>query len=159
MADRSNVYRAAIAALALSASGFVGIISFEGYTENAVIPVRGDVPTAGFGTTEGVTMKTKLPPVQAVQRARMDAVKYEAVIKRCVTVPLAQNEYDAYVSLAYNIGPTAFCGSTLVRKLNDSDYAGACAEILRWDRFHGKPLRGLTLRREHEYDLCTGAIQ
>jgi lysozyme len=53
--------------------------------------------------------------------------KFEGAVKQCVTVPLAQYEYDAYISLAYNIGPTAFCGSTLVRLLNAGDYeGGAC---------------------------------
>lgn len=83
--------------------------------------------------------------------------KYEGAIKECVAVPLHQHEYDAYLSLAYNIGPTAFCGSTLVRKLNAQDYTGACREILRWDRFKGQPLRGLTLRREGEYRQCMGS--
>jgi lysozyme len=41
-----------------------------------------------------------------------------------------------------------------VRKLNAQDYAGACQEILRWDNFQGKPLKGLTLRREKEYRQC-----
>jgi lysozyme len=71
-------------------------------------------------------------------------------------VPLHQHEYDAFLSLAYNIGAGAFCGSTLVRKLNTGDYTGACAEILRWDKFQGQPLRGLTLRRQAEHRQCLG---
>jgi lysozyme len=89
-------------------------------------------------------------------RALTDIQKFEGALSRCVTAPLHQYEYDAFVSLSYNIGASAFCGSTLVKKLNSGDYAGACAEILRWDKFQGKPLRGLTLRRQSEYELCTG---
>lgn len=152
-----NKSRIAIAVLTLSAGGFVGIISNEGYTESAVIPVKGDVPTAGFGTTEGVTMKTKLPPVQAVQRALKDASKFEGAVKQCVHVPLHQYEYDAYVSLSYNIGAGNFCSSTLVRELNQQHYDVACAQILRWDRFHGQPLKGLTDRRQRENRQCKGA--
>lgn len=148
--------RMTVGALTLSAAAFVGIVAHEGYSDRAIIPVPGDVPTLGFGTTEGVRLGDTTTPPKAVARALQDVTKYEGALKRCVTVPLHQHEYDAYVSLAYNIGPTAFCGSTLVRKLNALDYVGACQEILRWDRFQGKPLRGLTLRRQAEHQRCVG---
>lgn len=142
--------------MALSALGLVGIVGFESYTDRAVIPVPGDVPTIGFGTTEGVKMGDRITPPVALERALRDATKYENAIRSCVTVPLYQREYDAYVSLAYNIGAGAFCGSTLVRLLNAGQYAEACAQISRWDKFHGKPLKGLTIRREKERAQCEG---
>ena len=129
--------RFAVATLTLSAAAFVGILTREGYTEQAIIPVPGDVPTAGFGTTQGVTMETRLPPVQAVQRALRDAGTYEGALKRCVKVPLSQDEFDIYTDLSYNIGPTAFCGSTIVRKLNAQEYGAACGHILDWKKFKG----------------------
>ena len=144
------------AALTLSASALVGISLHEGYRDTAYIPVPGDVPTIGFGTTEGVKMGDRITPPKALARALQDVGRYEGALKLCVKVPLYQYEYDAYVSLAYNIGSRAFCRSTLVRKLNDGDYPGACLEILRWDRFKGQPLRGLTIRREREYRQCIG---
>jgi lysozyme len=128
----------------------------EGYSDTPIIPVKGDKPTIGFGTTEGVKPGDKTTPPQALARALQDITRYEGALKQCVRVPLHQYEYDAYISLAYNIGPTAFCGSTLVRKLNAQDYAGACAEILRWDKFQGQTLRGLTLRRQAENRMCRG---
>ena len=149
--------RIAISALALSASALVGIAVHEGYSPVAYRPVPGDVPTVGFGTTDGVKMGDRTDPVQALTRKLADVQRFEGALKRCVRVPLHQHEYDAFLSLAYNIGPGAFCGSTLVRKLNAGDYAGACAEILRWDRFQGQPLRGLTLRRQAEHRQCLGA--
>lgn len=147
--------RVKIAGLSLSAIALVGIALHEGYSDRAYTPVPGDVPTIGFGTTEGVKPGDTITPPKALQRALQDVQKYEGALKRCVKVPLHQHEYDAYISLSYNIGPTAFCNSTLVRKLNAEDYAGACAEILRWDKFKGQPLRGLTIRRQQEYGLCT----
>lgn len=146
--------RAGIAGLAVSASAFVAIVLSEGYSDHAIIPVPGDVPTMGFGTTSGVKPGDTITPPRAVARALSDMQKYEGAIKQCVKVPLSQQEYDAYVSLAYNIGPTAFCRSTLVGKLNAGDYAGACQQILVWDKFKGKPLRGLTIRRQQEYAQC-----
>lgn len=148
--------RIAIAALSLSAVAFGGLVAYEGYSPTAYVPVKGDVPTIGFGTTEGVKPGDTITPPQAVQRALRDVSKYEGAIRQCVKVPLHQYEYDAYVSLAYNIGPGAFCGSTLVKKLNAGDYEGACTEILRWDRFKGKPLAGLTKRRQQENARCRG---
>ena len=148
--------RIAVGALMLSASGFVGILLSEGYSDTAIIPVQGDVPTIGFGTTGGVKPGDRIAPPQAVLRAHRDVEEFEDALKACVKVPLHQHEYDAFVSLAYNIGSGAFCSSTLVRKLNARDYIGACLEILRWDKFKGRPLRGLTLRREREYRQCVG---
>lgn len=145
-----------IAALSLSAAALVGIALHEGYRDTAYVPVQGDVPTIGFGTTQGVKPGDKITPPQALARALTDIQKFEGAIKQCVTVPLHQHEYDAYTSLAYNIGSTAFCGSTLVKRLNTQDYPGACAEILRWDRFKGKPLAGLTNRRKQENAQCLG---
>lgn len=150
--------RTTVAALCLSAAGLVGLVGYEGYSDHAIIPVPGDVPTIGFGTTEGVKLGDKTTPPQALQRALRDANKYESAIRQCVDVPLTQGEYDAYVSLAYNIGAGAFCSSTLVGKLNAGDYAGACAQISRWDKFQGRPLPGLTRRRAEERAKCEGKL-
>ena len=155
MIDRK---RSVIAGIVLSASALVGIALHEGYSDTAIIPVPGDVPTIGFGSTEGVKPGDRITPPKALARALTDVQKYEGAIKRCVTVPLHQHEYDAYVSLAYNIGPGAFCGSTLVKRLNAGDYPGACQQILVWDKFKGKPLNGLTVRRQAEYRHCMGLV-
>jgi lysozyme len=159
--------RASIAALSLSATAFVGIMTREGYTDVAVIPVPGDVPTMGFGTTEGVKLGDRTNPVQALQRALKDASTYEGALKRCVKAPLAQNEYDAFVDLSYNIGAGAFCGSTIVKRLNGNppDYAGACDAILMWKQYHGqdcsKPWNrvcsGIWKDRLRVHALCKGA--
>lgn len=153
-----NRPRIILAALSLSAMGLVGIVAHEGYTDKAVIPVRGDVPTIGFGTTSGVKMGDRITPPVALRRALVDVNKFEGAVKQCVTVPLHQYEYDAYIDLAYNIGPRAFCGSTLVKKLNAGDYAGACAEISRWVRQGGRVLPGLVTRREAERAMCEGEM-
>ena len=140
--------------ITLSATSLAALLAYEGYREKAYIPVPGDVPTIGFGTTEGVKLGDKTDPVKAVSMILRDVQKFEGALKQCVKVPLSQNEYDAYLSLSYNIGPTAFCGSTLVKRLNLHDYDGACEQILRWDKFKGRPLAGLTKRRRAEYETC-----
>jgi len=148
--------RTKLAALILSGFALVGIATHEGYSDTTIIPIKGDVPTIGFGSTEGVKIGDKTNPVKALQRTLQDIQKFEGAVKKCVKAPLYQYEYDAYISLAYNIGPGNFCGSTLVKKLNAQDYTGACKEILRWDRAQGRVVKGLTIRRQKEYQQCTG---
>jgi lysozyme len=147
--------RKAIASLALSAVALVGIAVHEGYEGQSYQDIVG-VWTIGFGTTEGVSSGQKIDPVKALQRKLSDVQKFEGAIKQCVTVPLHQYEYDAYLSLAYNIGSGAFCRSTLVRYLNQEQYSLACREILRWNKAGGQVVRGLTIRREKEYQQCMG---
>lgn len=155
-------YRNGVAALSLSAAALVGLWNYEGWTDTAVVPVPGDVPTVGPGLTQRadgspVRMGDRVKPIEGAQRSLAHIQKDETAVKKCVRVPLHQYEYDAYISLAYNIGSGSFCSSTLVKKLNTEDYAGACAEILKWDKFKGVPLRGLTNRRQGEYKQCLGA--
>lgn len=155
--------RIVAAVLSLSAAGLVSLVGYEGYTDRAVIPIPGDVPTIGFGTTEGVRLGDTTTPPKALARALRDVSKFEGAIQSCVTTPLYQHEYDAYTSLAYNIGGSAFCGSTLVRKLNAGDYAGACDQILRWRYAAGRDCSdpaskciGLWRRRKSEHAMCRG---
>lgn len=148
--------RIQVASLSLSAAALVGIAIHEGYRDEAYIPAPGDVPTIGFGTTQDVKMGDKITPPRALMYLMRDTDKFSKAVRQCANVPLYQYEFDAYVSLSYNIGPTNFCNSTLVKKLHAFDYEGACKEILRWNRFKGQPLAGLTKRREAEYKTCLG---
>ena len=159
--------RLGVAGLVLSALGLVSIVSHEGYTDRAVIPVPGDVPTIGFGTTGGVRLGDRTTPPQALAHAMDDISRFEGALKSCVKVPLHQYEYDALVSFSYNVGSSAFCRSSLVKKLNAEDYPGACGEILRWTYFRGKNCLapentrlcgGLATRRQYEYRLCMGDV-
>lgn len=148
--------RKQMAALVLSAAALVGIAGHESYRERAYIPVKGDVPTIGYGETAGVRMGQKTTPERALVQLLASVNAHADEIKPCITVPLSDGEWSAMVSLAYNIGSGAFCRSTLVKKLNASDYAGACAEILKWNRASGRVLPGLTKRRRAEYKTCIG---
>lgn len=160
-----NNARVAIAVLSLSAAAFVGIANREGYSDKAIIPVPGDVPTIGFGTTGGVKVGDKTTPVKALNRALKDVQSYEGAIKRCVKAPLSQAEYDVYTDFAYNIGPTAFCTSTIVRRLNTQNYAGACDGILLFKYFNkfdcstpgNKVCAGLWTDRLKKHAQCMAA--
>ena len=152
--------RIVVAALGLSAVGFVGVLGWEDYRERAYDDGVG-VQTYGFGTTrkpDGTPVRPgdTIAPVEAVKHAHRELTQFEGAIKRCVKVPLHQHEYDAFVSFAYNVGSGAFCSSTLVRKLNAGDYEGACNELPRWVYAGGRKLQGLVNRREAERKLCLG---
>jgi len=131
--------RTSIGAIVFSASALIGLAINESYTDKAIIPTKGDVPTLGFGTTtrpdgSPVQLGDRTNPVDALQRKARDLQKFEGAVKKCVTVPLYQHEYDTYVDFAYNIGTEGFCGSTVVKRLNQEDYVGACNAILMWKR-------------------------
>lgn len=148
--------RVGIAALAFSAMGLITVALHEGYTDRAVVPVPGDVPTVGFGTTSGVKMGDTTTPERALVRLAEDVGETERAIKRCIHVELHQHEWDAYVSFAYNVGSGAFCRSTLGRLLNERRYEEACAELLKWVYVGKSRVRGLENRRKQEYDKCMG---
>lgn len=158
--------RLAVAAIAVTGAMLLGIKQHEGYTDTAIIPVTttqgADVPTIGYGSTYYAD-KTSVKLGDKITREAAEALlvktvndNYAKAMRSCIKVPLYPHEFTAYLSLTYNIGGTAFCNSTLVQKLNTKDYTGACREILRWDRFKGKPLKGLTKRRQVEFLQCTG---
>ena len=75
-----------------------------------------------------------------------------------MTVPLHQHEYDAFLSLAYNIGPGAFAKSSALRKFNEGDKRGAADAILLWNKAGGRVLAGLTRRREAERALFLSQV-
>ena len=149
--------RMIVGALSLSAAGLLSLAGYEGFRDEAYIPVEGDVPTIGFGSTAGVQLGDKITVTEGLERLYRDVGKAESAIGRCVTVPLTQGEYDAYTSFAFNVGSSAFCGSTLVKKLNSGDYPGACAELKRWVYSGGRKVDGLVKRRESEYARCMGS--
>lgn len=159
--------RTSLAVLALSAAGFVGILQREDYREKAYPdPTYGwGVPTVGFGTTEGVKQGDSLKVVPAIERALIDASKFEGALKQCVKVPLNQVEYDLYVNFSYNVGSAGFCSSSIVKQLNQLDYVGACDKILLWKYSNGqdcsapgnRSCAGLWKDRLKAYKTCMDA--
>lgn len=135
--------RSAIAVLSLSAVAFVGILQHEGYTDKAVIPIPGDRPTIGFGSTfkengSPVQIGDSITPPKAVARSLSHISKDETVLKSCVTAPVSQQEYDVLVEFSYWFGAARACKSDVVVYLNSERYADSCAAYLRYRRAAGK---------------------
>lgn len=83
-----------------------------------------------------------------------DMAQAQAVVRRCLTMPMLTHVEAALVSATYNIGPSVVCGSTLMRKAQANDWPGACAELDRWKYAGGRALDGLIFRRADERYLC-----
>jgi lysozyme len=148
--------RRGVRTLAFGSSALIAVLAaFEGFRQFAYLDSVG-IPTIGFGHTEGVRMGNAITRRDAEALLMEDAERHQREIAACIRVPLHEHEWTAYSSLAFNIGAGAFCGSTLARRLNRGDYAGACAEILRWVRAKGRVLAGLVTRRKAEYRICIG---
>lgn len=164
--------RTTIAALALSAAGIIGIAQHEGYTGRAIAPVKGDRATYGYGTTtrpdgSPVKMGEATTPVRALADLLRDSNRASNGLKRCIDAPLYQHEFDAFSSLAYNVGVGRVCQSSIPGKLAAGQYAEACKTILDFDGMciqrnaagkclKKRVLRGLENRRAVEYRQCMG---
>lgn len=173
----SSGKRALVASLVLSAATLVGIATHESYVGEAMIPVPGDRPTIGFGETRGVKMGDKTTPVRALVRLSDSAEEHAAGVRNCLgDAFLYPYEFNAYVSLAYNIGVAGFCASSIPAKVKAQQYDAACKTILEFScgpatektkALPGQPcysrkkpmrqLRGLLNRRQEEYQLCRGS--
>ncbi|QHH95401.1 lysozyme [Acinetobacter gyllenbergii] len=114
--------------------------------------------TIGYGTTvypNGIRVKRgdSCTKVQAMSFFQHDLRRFEAAVNQAVKVVVNQNQFDALVSLTYNIGEQAFKDSTLLKKLNASDFMSAADQFPKWNRGGGKVLRGLVRRRAAERAL------
>ncbi len=163
--------RLVIGALSLSAAAFGSLVLKEGYTDKAVVPVEGDVPTVGFGSTKredgsSVQMGETITAPKAVARSLNHIAKDEAGLKRCVTAPINQVEYDLLVDHAYQYGVGKTCTSGMVRHTNAQNYLQACEAYLAY-RFvagydcstlvDGKPNKrcwGVYARSKERRDKC-----
>lgn len=145
----------AAAALSISVAGLAMIQQFEGTRTEAYADAVG-IPTICTGSTKGVYLGQTATLAECEERLSEDVSYAGVAIRRCVTEKMTQDQYDALVSLTFNIGGGALCSSTLVRKLNSGDCRGAAQQFLRWDHAGGKKLRGLSKRRAAEYAKFIG---
>lgn len=135
--------RTAIGALSLSAAAFVALVAHEGYTDRAIVPVKGDRPTVGFGSTfkeDGtpVQMGDTITAPQAVKRSLGHISKDESALKQCVTGAMSQAEYDLLVDFSYQYGTKMACNSSIVRHINAGQYTEACQAYGRFKIVAGR---------------------
>lgn len=109
--------------------------------------------TIGYGHTFGVSDGLTITQAQANTFLQADAGNVAALVSKYLTAPPSQNQFDALVSLAYNIGPTRFAGSTLLRLFNAGDVLGAAGQFRFWNLVDGQVDTGLVNRRAAERAL------
>ena len=142
----------------LSQRGIDLIKQFEGYSSKAYPdPATGGAPwTIGYGTTNGVKPGMIITAEQAERMLRDDVAKFESGVSSLITAPTTQGQFDAMVSLAYNIGLGNFGKSTLLKKHNYRCYTCAADQFRVWNRANGKVMNGLTKRRAAERQVYMG---
>lgn len=136
-------------------AGLSLIKSFEQCRLKAYMPTPNDVPTIGWGSTgPDIKMGMVWTQKQADDRFAKDLIRYENAVKAAIgSADTSQNEFDAMVSLAYNIGTVGFKGSTVARKHLAGDKQAAAKAFGMWNKQKGKVLAGLTRRRASESAL------
>lgn len=132
------------------------IRGFEGYRNTAYPdPATGGDPwtiawgLTGSWVTPGLTLTDEECKQKFMERINSTCSKLDSLIKINVT----KNQYIAVLSLTWNVGLGNLSSSTLLKKLNAGDYAGAADQFLVWNKAAGKVLDGLTKRREAERTL------
>lgn len=167
-----SVSRRVVETLSFGAAALVALFVFEGYTSDAVIPTKGDVPTVGFGSTinqdgSKVKMGDTTNPVIAAVNALAHIQKDEELFKRSLPgVMLSQEEYDIYIDWVYQYGISNWHTSTMRQRLLAGDHAGACDALLMWKyaggydcstTINGKPNRvcwGVWARQLERHEKC-----
>ena len=135
--------RITVAALSLSAAALVGLVVHEGYTDRAIIPTQGDVPTLGFGSTQHedgtrVRMGERTDPVNALKKAHAHITREEQRFRSSLPgAHLTQAEYDLYIDWVYQYGMGAWHKPKSPRTwLLQGEHVAACDALLHW-RFVG----------------------
>lgn len=137
-----------------SAAGRADIAMREGnklkaYQDSVGIWTIGVGHTAAAGEPHPKAGMT-ITAAQSDEILTRDLAKFEKTVNDAIKVQMGQNEFDAMVSLAFNIGGGAFAKSSVVRKFNAGDRAGAADSFLLWNKAGGKVIKGLTIRRQAE---------
>ena len=146
----------------LNSEGYRLITKFEGFSAKPYL-CSAKVPTIGYGSTyylnsKRVTLLDKpITELEAFEMFKTIADKFADKVSKLVITPVDQNQFNALVSLTYNIGPANFQKSTLLRKVNfNHNDPSIRAEFLKWNKAGGQVLKGLTIRRTAEADLYFG---
>ena len=133
----------------ISIEGLSLIKKFEGCRLKAY-KCSANVLTIGYGHTGGVKETDKITLEEADSLLEKDIAKFEEYVSDNVIVKLNQSQFDALVAWTFNLGPGNLRESTMLKKLNEADYASVPSEMKRWNKAGGKTLDGLIRRRNAE---------
>ncbi len=150
----------------ISARGIELIKHFEGFRGDLYNDPAGHC-TIGYGHlvhrgncdgSESAEFRSGITQARATELLIEKVHAFERTVNEKVKVDITQEEFDALVSFCYNVGSGAFSGSTLLRKLNEGDFAAVPSELKRWNKGGGRVLPGLVRRRETEAKLFSEGV-
>ena len=146
-----------VAASMAVAVAFIG--GWEGLRTTAYQDIVG-VWTVCYGETAGIRPGDRYTTAECDSMFGARILQFEREIDACLTreETIPTGAKIAFVSWAYNVGSSAACKSTLVRKANAGDLRGACNELPRWNKAGGSTIKGLTNRRGAERAMCLNAL-
>lgn len=143
------------AAAVIALAGTALVQPWEGYSPTPYIDIVG-VATHCYGDTSKAD-KAVYTQQECAEKLNSRLGNYLASVSQCIKVPLGERQWAAVLSWTYNVGVSAACNSTLVRKINDGQAPAAwCPELDRWVYAGGKRVQGLANRRAAERALCEG---
>ena len=127
--------------------------NFEGTVYKTYKDIGG-VLTYCSGATENAQWGKTYTAEECSAQLEYDLARHAEGMMKCITHPLTEGQKIAFTDFTYNAGIGAFCGSSMAKKANQGDIMGSCAALLMWDKVGGKPVRGLTIRRQEEKKIC-----
>ena len=131
------------------------IKKFEGFSSKAYL-CPSKVPTIGYGFTKGVQLGDVMTMEQADERLKAEVKDFAKGLNSALMsfdINVNQNQFDALLSFAYNVGLDSLLNSTLFKKLTKGDYKGASDEFGKWVYSNHVKLNGLVARRKAEKEL------
>lgn len=140
----------------VSQAGLNLIKSFERYQPSSE-PLQNGGWVVGYGHTRSARQRVFVSKVEAEYLLRYDLQPIEELVLNEVIVPLSQNEFDALVAFAWNVGKDAFSNSDLLKYINSGHKLAAaeCFSAWRKARIGGKLMvvDALVRRRSAEKNL------
>lgn len=159
MAMNPTLRKSIVAALGTGAIGIATVMvsgkdALEGREYDPYRDVVGVVTVCDGHTGSDIIWGKRYSDKECDALTRADMQRIASQVDPHIKVPTTETQRAAIYSFAYNVGATATINSTLIKKLNAKDYAGACDELRRWTYAGGKQWKGLMNRREIEREVC-----
>ncbi|EMH7889960.1 lysozyme [Salmonella enterica] len=141
-------------AVAIAAALLGGHDGLEGRRYTPYRDVAGVLTVCDGHTGKDIIPGKRYTDAECDALLNKDLKRVKAQVDPLIKVSIPESERAAFYSFAYNVGTGAFARSTLLKKLNAGDHAGACNELKRWTYAGGKQWKGLMTRREIEREVC-----
>lgn len=160
MAKKPGRMRKGTAAFVAATLAFIG--GWEGLSLVAYKDVVG-VLTICYGETKNVRAGYRMTKAECDTQLLKSVIAHEDGMMKCLRRDVPEGAHLAFLSLTYNVGVGAFCGSTVARRANAGDIKGACEALMAWNkgRINGRlvPISGLTNRRTAEREICLKGLK